>query len=274
MTKNHLAIPAVILGLLSAYYPTRGQILTQNTPVPPPPQVTNASTAPAPQPLTGEDLARLLLARKQFREAQDIFHELTVEHPKNAIYWNELGISYHNQAMLGAALKCYERSMKVDPKYADAMNNAATVWYERKKYAKAIRIYKHAIELRDNYASFYMNIGYAYFNEKDYEDSIASFRKALQIDPTVFDPNRSHVGSVVQDRSLSSDRAKFYFLLAKSFAESGNIERCALYLRKARDEGYKELAAVKTDPSFASVIADPDIQEALTPKPSEAATQP
>ena len=28
--------------------------------------------------------------------------------------------------------------------------------------------------------------------------------------------------------------------MAKSFAEAGNVERCAIYLRKARDEGYKE----------------------------------
>jgi len=68
-----------------------------------------------------------------------------------------------------------------------------------------------------------MNLGFAYFAEKEYHDSIASFREALQIDPAAFDNNRARMGTVVQDRSLSSDRGKFYFLLAKSFAESGNV---------------------------------------------------
>ena len=40
-----------------------------------------------------------------------------------------------------------------------------------------------------------------------------------------------------------TDRGRFYFLLAKSFAESGNIERAMLYLRKAKDEGYASLIA-------------------------------
>jgi len=31
-----------------------------------------------------------------------------------------------------------------------------------------------------------------------------------------------------------ADRGRFYFLLAKSFAEAGNLERCLIYLRKAR----------------------------------------
>jgi hypothetical protein len=69
----------------------------------------------------------------------------------------------------------------------------------------------------------------------------------------------------LQDRSVG-DRGRFYFLLAKSFAEAGNLERCLIYLRKAKDEGYKELAAVKSDPSFAAVVQDPAVQEVLAPK--------
>lgn len=268
MTKYSLAICAAAFGLLSTYHPSDAQIST----APPPYQqtVVPASTTVAPAaPISTEELGRVLMARKQYREAQDAFHQLTVEQPKNAVYWNELGISYHSQVQLEQALKCYERSMKLDPKYPDAMNNAGTVYYERKKFAKAIRMYKRAIVIRADSPTFYLNIGYAYFGEKDYEDSIAAFRKALQIDPSVFDPNRSHYGSVIQDRSLATDRARFYFLLAKSFAESGNLDRCVLYLRKARDEGYQELSAIKSDPSFAQVIASPDIQELLIPKRAE-----
>ncbi|MGB9477881.1 MAG: tetratricopeptide repeat protein, partial [Candidatus Acidiferrum sp.] len=164
------------------------------------------------------------------------------------------------------ALKCYQKSSKLDPHYADAQNNAGTIFYERKKYSKAIRSYKKAILLRDDYAGFYMNLGYAYFGQKDYADSMAAFRKALEIDPNTFDPSRSRSGTIIQDRTISSDRAQFYFLLAKSFAESGNVERCVIYLKKARDEGYKDLDAVKSDPSFATVLKDPAVQDFLTEK--------
>ena len=52
--------------------------------------------------------------------------------------------------------------------------------------------------------------------------------------------------------------------------EAGNLERCLIYLRKAKDEGYKQLAAIKEDPSFAAVIKNPAIQEVLAPRPEDA----
>jgi hypothetical protein len=44
------------------------------------------------------------------------------------------------------------------------------------------------------------------------------------------------------------------------------VERCVIYLKKARDEGYKDVSSVKSDPSFASVLKDPAMQEFLLEK--------
>jgi hypothetical protein len=45
------------------------------------------------------------------------------------------------------------------------------------------------------------------------------------------------------------------------------------YLRKAKDEGYTSLAAVKTDPAFSAVLNDPGLPEILAPKIVEAPQQ-
>jgi tetratricopeptide (TPR) repeat protein len=219
-------------------------------------------------------MARLLLVRKEYHGAEEIFNRLTIEQPTNALYWNELGITKHNQMQLGAALKCYEKSAKLDGHYPDALNNERTIWYARKKYGKAVRAYRRAINLRPEFAPFYLNLGFAYFNAKNFPESIAAFRKALEIDPSAFDPSRSHSGTVIQDRSMVEDRGRFYFLLAKSFAEAGNLDRCVVYLRKARDEGFKELNTAKTDPAFAAALKDPGVQEVLEPKPVTEPAQP
>jgi tetratricopeptide (TPR) repeat protein len=216
-------------------------------------------------------MAKLYLIRKEYPAAEALFRKLTQQQPKNAVYWNELGIAMHNQMELDPAMKCYQKSAKLDSHYADPMNNIGTVWYERKKYPKAIRAYKRAIGIKDDFAAFYMNLGYAYFADKNYEESIASFHRVLQLDPQAFDQSGSRTGTVVQDRSLGADRGRFYFLLAKSFAQSGNLERCVIYLRKARDEGYKDMDAAKTDPAFAAVLKDPAIQEILFPPPPQTA---
>jgi tetratricopeptide (TPR) repeat protein len=270
MTRKSLAIPGFSFLLFVTFLPANAQTDSQQSSAPAQSSVT---TTAAPSNLSDEELGRLYIVRKQYREAQQVFRKLTVEQPKNALYWNELGITLHNQTDLAGALKCYEKSAKLDSHYADPVNNMGTIYYERKKYSKAIRSYKKAIGLKSDFAPFYLNLGYAYFGQKQYEDSIASFRKALQIDPEALEASRSRSGTVIQDRSISADRAKFYFLLAKSFAQAGNVERCVLYLRKAKDEGYQDINAVKTDPAFAAVLKDPAMQEILTVRPPETAQQ-
>lgn len=269
MTRHSLAIPVVSFLACVLLLPICAQTIPDNPQEQLPPG--SAATSPAVK-VSDEDMARLYLVRKQYHEAQEIFHKLTIEQPHNPVYWNELGISFHNQSELSSALKCYQRASKLDAKYADPLNNAGTIYYEQQKYSKAIRNYKKAIAVRSDFAAFYLNLGYAYFGQKNYTESITAFRKALQIEPDVFEASRSRAGTVVQDRSITADRARFYFLLAKSFAESGNVERCVIYLKKARDEGFQDMKSVRTDPSFAKVIKDPTVQEVLditTPEPAQ-----
>jgi tetratricopeptide (TPR) repeat protein len=279
MIRIKMAFPAFVL-LLSLSISSTGQTFVETPGVPVVPRAVQAQAqSPAESSvivvkpgLTDEQLADLYMARKEYREAAFSYKRLSDQNPRNPVYLNKLGIALHQQAALGAALKYYERASKVDPSYADARNNIGTIWYQRKKYGRAIKSYQKAITIRNDMAVLHSNLAYAYFGDKKYEQAISSFRQALALDPQLFEHSGSRNGSVLQDRSVG-DRGRFYFLLAKSFAEAGNLERCLIYLRKAKDEGYKELSAVKSDPSFAAVLNDPAIQEVLAPKPPDG-TQP
>src|ERR1700719_956143 len=207
-------------------------------------QVSNAAANTADHQLSGEEIGDLYMARKQYREATEQYRSLSAQNPRNAVYLNKLGIALHQQTALAAALKYYERAVKANPHYADAENNIGTIWYQRKKYGKAIRAYQKAIKMRDDMPVLYSNLGYAYFSDGKYEDAISAFRVALAKDPQFFERGATRTGSILQDRSVL-DRGRFYFLLAKSFAESGNLERCVLYLRKAKEEGYASMVDVK-----------------------------
>ena len=273
MIRVRLAFPAVVL-LFSLSIPSAGQSFAETPSAPVAPRVQQAQPqSPAESSvivvkpgLTDEQLADLYMARKEYREAAMSYKRLADGNPQNPVYLNKLGIALHQQAALSAALKYYERASKVDPTYADAQNNIGTIWYQRKKFGKAIKAYQKAINIRSDMAVLYSNLAYAYFGDKKYQEAISSFRQALALDPQLFEHNSSRSGSILQDRSVG-DRGRFYFLLAKSFAEAGNLERCLIYLRKAKDEGYKELSTVKSDPSFAAVLKDPGIQEVLAPRP-------
>src|ERR1700722_7172019 len=244
-----LAVSGSIL-LLTSAVPAHSQTSTQQSipkltaqlcadgdhsiPMQTPSQVSTATAAPVRE-LTAEEVGDLYMARKQYFEAAQAFKNLSDQNPH----------------------------------YADAQNNIGTIWYQRKRYAKAIRAYEKAIKLRDDMAVLYSNLGYAYFGDKKYEQSIVAFRTPLAKDHQLFEHNSSRSGSLLQDRSVS-DRGRFYFLLAKSFAESGNIERAVLYLRKAKDEGYATLAAdLKKDKAFAAELQLPEIQDMLAPKQAD-----
>src|SRR6266403_1907806 len=269
MTHYGMAVPAALL-LVSLSIPSAGQttddtaasnyVAPGQTPV----QVTAPALPAGQKQLTQEELADIMMARKDYREAAFSYKRLVDANPRNAIYWNKLGIALHQQSELSSALKFYQQAVKVNPKYADAQNNIGTIWYQRKKFGKAIRAYQRAIKLRSDMAVLYSNLGYAYFGEKKYEESIASFRHAMALDPQLFE-HSSHGGSVLQDRSVS-DRGRFYFLLAKSFAEAGNFERSLVYLRKAKEEGFASMNDVKTDPSFSAMLKLPETQEILAPR--------
>jgi tetratricopeptide (TPR) repeat protein len=233
-------------------------------------QVSNAAANTTDHQLSGEEIGDLYMARKQYREATEQYRSLSAQEPHNAIYLNKLGIALHQQTALGAALKYYERAVKANPHYADAENNIGTIWYQRKKYGKAIRAYQKAIKMRDDMPVLYSNLGYAYFSQGKYEDSIVAFRTALAKDPQFFERGSSRTGSILQDRSVP-DRGRFYFLLAKSFAEAGNVERAVFYLRKAKEEGFAQLNDVTKDPAFAAVLKDPIVIDLLAPKPVESA---
>jgi len=268
MTQFGMAVPAALI-LVSLSIPSAGQTtddtaasLNYVAPIQAPAQVSAQSAGP--RQLTPEELADILMARKEYREAAFSYKKLADQNPTNPVYWNKLGIALHQQSELSGALKFYQQAVKVNPKYADAQNNIGTIWYQRKKYGKAVRAYERAIKLRSDMAVLYSNLGYAYFGEKKYEESIASFRHALALDPQLFE-HSSHGGSLLQDRSVS-DRGRFYFLLAKSFAETGNFERSLVYLRKAKEEGFASMNDVKTDPSFSAVLKLPETQELLAPK--------
>ncbi|HXZ19271.1 MAG TPA: tetratricopeptide repeat protein [Candidatus Acidoferrales bacterium] len=210
-----------------------------------------------------------LVEDKEYEDAIRGYNELLAEDPNNAQILNRIGNAYQALQKMRDAKSYYERALKADPTFAAAANNIGCVYYNQKRYGRAAREYRKAIKMDSSVASFHSNLGYAYLQEKKYKEMMMAFHEAVTLDPTIFDQhNRS--GAIVLERSVE-DRGAFYFYLAKTYGEMGDIERCLEYLKKARDEHYKDILAVKTDPAFAPVRPKPAMKEfidTLTPAPT------
>jgi tetratricopeptide (TPR) repeat protein len=260
-----LALFAVALVFL-VVFPSRAQ------------QVSNISSPPTaaptatPTPLTPRQSAELhadiLMARKEYKEAVESYEKILQGEPNNAALLNKTGVAYQELSELSHAERCYKRAIKVDSSFASPVNNFGTVEYEKKHYGKAINSYRKALVLRADMSTIYSNLGYAYFANKEFPEAMDSFEKALALDPTIFD-RRGGTGTIIQQRT-TTDPGLFYFFVAKTYAQTGDAERAAHYLKLARDDGYKDFLAAEKDPAFAKVIKDPRVQEVLQVPPSYA----
>jgi len=205
--------------------------------------------------------ARIYMARKEYHEAEQVYTNLASEYPHDPTYPNSIGIAKQQQDDLKGAALYYQRATKIDKKYATGYSNLGTTFYAEKQYGKAIRQYEKAISVEPKVAGYYTNLGYAYFAQKKYPQAYAAFQKAMAINPNIFQENDRN-GSVMTYQSVT-DRGLFDFMVAKTYAQKADAMNCAVYLRKAHDEGYKPSEKDLADKSFDGVRMDPDVKSLL-----------
>jgi tetratricopeptide (TPR) repeat protein len=250
-------IPVIILAAYSLPLGLRAQASSESSSQENP-AAPNASLSPREK---DELQARIFMAKKQYPDAVQVYARLAQQYPKDPSYMNYLGIAQLQQGKMDDARKSFDRATKINRRFSDAYNNLGATYYAEKQYKKAISQYQRSLSLKPNVASVYTNIGYAYFAEKQLPKAMEAFHKALEIDPHVFEET-GRAGSILSYRSVS-DRGLFNFMLAKNYAQNGDAPNCMVYLRRAADEGYKEVGKARTDPDFAKVIDDPNVKALL-----------
>lgn len=227
-------------------------------------------TIEAPSPnATAQELERRgdeLRGEKNFLDAMDYFRAALKKNPSSPSLLNKMGIVNLQTHHLKDAKRDFERSTKIDKQFADGYNNLAVVYYYSKKYGKAIKLYTKAIGLREDSASYYNNLGAAYFAKKDFEKAVQAYAKAVELDPDVLE--RSSRTGVSAQLPSPEDRAKYDYVIARLYAKQGLTERALQYLRRAMEEGYKDIKMVYKDEEFAGLRKDPRFTELMATKPA------
>jgi tetratricopeptide (TPR) repeat protein len=215
-----------------------------------------------PRVLSPEMRGDIFMARKMYREAVEAY---SLAPPDSPVIANKTGIAYHQMLDMVTAKKYYERAIKLDKNYSEAVNNLGTVHYANRSYRRAVSQYKKALKLAPNSASIYSNMGTAEFARKRYKQAAEAYERALALDPDVFEHRNSH-GVLLQERSVQ-ERAKFHYYLAKTYAKAGAFERALLYMRKALEEGFRDKDKFREEPEFAKLQELPEFQELLKLEP-------
>jgi tetratricopeptide (TPR) repeat protein len=213
-------------------------------------------------------------SQKDWTSALDAYTRAAQKDPKNAVIWNKIGMT---QLQLGAvsvgmernrkweeARRSFERAAKLKKDYAEAVNNVGVVYYLQENYKKAISQYIRALEIRPT-ASFYSNLGSAYFAQKRFDEATREYLEALRLDPEVFE--RSSTAGVLGRVSTPADRAKYAIMLAKLYAQLGDVDHALVQIRRALENGYNDLDPLYNDAGFAAVRKDPRFTELMEHKP-------
>ena len=230
----------------------------------PPPLHRADPPAPGASPEELEQRGDELRTEKNFLDAIDYYQAALKGAPGNASLFNKIGICQLMMQRYKNAKRSFEHTIRADRKHADAYNNLGVVYYQARNYNAAIKHYQKAISLKDDAGSYFSNLGAAYFGKKQFEKAIESYSKAMQLDPDIFE--RTSRAGVLAQLPSPEDRAHYDYVLAKLYARTGVPERSLHYLKKAMEEGYKDIKKVYTDNEFSTLRKDPRFAELMAAK--------
>ena len=126
---------------------------------------------------------------EQIEEVLDNFcDEVVVERvrshsPLCAEDFNKLGINKAKERDFKGAIENFDRAIKLNPDYADAYNNRASVRHELGDDPGAKKDYTEAILLNPDCAVAHNNLGIISYNSDDYRGAQAHHTRAIQLNP-------------------------------------------------------------------------------------------
>ena len=203
-------------------------------------------------------------AQKRYLDSVD-YYKAAIAKQQTPLLWNKEGIALLFLQRSKEAQKCFEQALAIDKNSAEGLNNLGFIAQIQKRYNRAIKYYNKALEIRPNSPTFHYNLGSAYFAKHDYQKATQEYHTAYQIDPDIF--QRVSKMGIMAQTSSPEDRAAFSFMVAKMYAQSGDIEHSLEYLRKAMEEGFKNIKEVYNDAVFANLREDPRFAELMAQKP-------
>ena len=226
-------------------------------------------TSPPLIPLTSppadlEHQGDLLRGQKRYFDAVDYYHAALAKEV-TALRYNKLGMAYLFLQRNKDAEKAFDKALKLNKDCAEAWNNHGFVEQIKKNYGKAAKYYEHALEIRPEAPTFHYNLASVYFAEHKFQQAAQEYRTAYQIDPDIF--NRVGRMGVLAQTSSPEDRAAFSFMVARMYAEAGDVDHSLEYLRKAMEEGYRDIKKVYTESDFATLRTDKRFTELMEQRP-------
>jgi tetratricopeptide (TPR) repeat protein len=121
---------------------------------------------------------------EQYAAAAARLEKLTLTVPDNPVVFYNLGVVYIFLKADDKALEHFQRSVDLEPGYAEAYYNMGQVnLLTKKDFARALNCFSRAALIRPDYIGAHHQMGITYELLGDKIRSLESFKKALELDP-------------------------------------------------------------------------------------------
>jgi len=154
-----------------------------------------------------EVLISLYKSRNLFK-AENLAKNLIKSNPNTIFLYNILGLILTDFNKIDEAIKCYQKGILLDPKYAMIYNNLGTIYKSQNNYIKAETYFKKSIQLDKKIADPHNNLGNLYRASNKYNEAIYCYKEAIKIQPDFY---VSYYNLGIVNKSLGNfEDAKFY----------------------------------------------------------------
>lgn len=227
-------------------------------PTPPPPAVQPQANPSALQPPpTPEQIGDSLMMHQRYQAAIEAYKKAP---DTSADIWNKMGIAYQLMLNSEQASRCYQVSLRLNPKNPRVMNNLGTVYDSAMDYSSAERMYRKALKLDPRAAMFYKNLGTNLLAQHRYKKGWEMYQTALKIDPHVFEGGAS---PRVENPTKLEQRGAMNYYMARGCVRAGMSDCAISYLRMAFNEGFTNPKKIEADADFAVLRDVPAFQQLI-----------
>jgi len=121
--------------------------------------------------------------QKDWQGAVTAYQKSISLNPNFADAYYKLGVALRNQDKLEEAITAYQKAISLKPNFANAYTSLGATLRDQGKLEGAITAYQKAISLKPDFADTYNNLGVALRFQGKLEEAITAFRKAISLSP-------------------------------------------------------------------------------------------
>jgi len=193
-----------------------------------------------------------LQAKGQTKLSILVFKKLLKKNSTSHIFLNNLGTSYYNEGDFQSAELYFKKSIDISPKYFPPYLNLKKIYLEIQKPKKALNILLKALDVANDIEKiqFFFEIAKIYRAIGDFEEAKKIINKILILDSNnsrahkflstitnyAFD-NNNHLQQLEKilklDKLSNQDYINIYFALGKAYEQKLEIDKSALFYKKA-----------------------------------------